>query len=124
MNLLLDTHVVIWWKENSPRLGENVRQLIATAPLVCVSAASAWEVAIKLRLGKLKLPGSFAAAVRESGFVELPVTLDHAEAVATLPDHHADPFDRMLVAQASTEGRTLVSHDPAFEPYRVPIVAV
>ncbi|HWO90141.1 MAG TPA: type II toxin-antitoxin system VapC family toxin [Gemmatimonadales bacterium] len=122
MSLLLDTHVVLWWRENSPRLGQEARNAIARADLVYVSAASAWEVAIKIRLGKLRIPGSFAEAVDDSGFSRLPIDFSHAELVATLPNHHSDPFDRMLVAQARAAGLTLVTHDRRFEPYRVPVL--
>ncbi|MDA1184678.1 MAG: type II toxin-antitoxin system VapC family toxin [Acidobacteria bacterium] len=122
MILLLDTHVVLWWRLDSRRLKRGARDAIATADLVWVSAVSGWEVAIKQGLGKLRLADPFASMVEASEFGELPVTLRHAQRVATLPPHHTDPFDRMLVAQAQVEGVTLVSHDRAFEPYGVPVV--
>lgn len=122
MRILLDTHVFLWWRANDDRLDEAARQLIADAELAFVSAASAWEVAIKAALGKLRIPGSFEKAVEESRFSKLPITFGHAAAVGQLPPHHLDPFDRMLVAQAESEGLTLVTHDRRFEPYRVPIV--
>ena len=120
--LLLDTHVVLWWRLDSPRLKRGARDAIATADLVWVSAASGWEVAIKQALGKIRLVDSFASMVESSEFGELPVTLRHADHLATLAPHHSDPFDRMLVAQAQVEGATLVTHDRAFEPYGIPIV--
>ena len=129
MRLLLDTQVFIWWRENSPRLGADTREMIAGADLVFISVASAWEVAIKVGLGRLRIPGSFEQGVDESRFSKLPITFSHlpitfshAAAVATLPAHHADPFDRMLIAQAQAEGLTLVTHDRRFEVYRLPIV--
>ena len=124
MKLLLDTHIVLWWRLDSRRLTRTVRQRIATADVVWVSAASGWEVAIKQGLGKLSLADPFRWMVEDSDFDELPVTLRHAEQVAALPLHHADPFDRMLVAQAAIEGATIVTHDPHFERYDVDIVRV
>lgn len=122
MKLLLDTHVVLWWHLNSPRLKRPAREAIATADLVWVSAISGWEVAIKQGLGKLRLADPFGSMVQASEFGDLPVTLRHAEQLVTLPAHHADPFDRMLIAQARIEGATLVTHDRHFEPYGIPII--
>jgi PIN domain nuclease of toxin-antitoxin system len=119
LNLLLDTHVFLWWQEDSPRLGKAVRRAIAGAPVAYVSAASAWEIAIKLRLGKLRIPAPPGQAVVDSGFEELPIRIAHAEVAAALPDHHTDPFDRMLVAQARVEGLKLVTHDRAFAAYGI-----
>jgi PIN domain nuclease of toxin-antitoxin system len=124
VNLLLDTHVVLWWRLDSSRLTRSVRQHIATANVVWVSAASGWEVAIKQGLGKLRLADSFQWMVEDSDFDELPVTLRHAEHVVTLPAHHTDPFDRMLIAQARVERAAIVTHDPQFERYDVPVVRV
>ena len=121
MKLLLDTHVVLWWRLDSPRLKRRTRDLVATADLVWVSAVSGWEVVIKQALGKIQLRDPFASLVAGSGFDELPVTLRHADGIASLPVHHADPFDRMLIAQAQAEGATLVTHDRLFEAYDVPI---
>ncbi len=115
--LLLDTHVVLWWRGNDPRLTLTAREAIAAASLVFVSAASAWEIAVKSALGRLRLPHSFADGVAQSGFIELPVSFQHADAVELLPQHHADPFDRMLLAQAKVERLVLVTHDKRFEPY-------
>jgi PIN domain nuclease of toxin-antitoxin system len=120
--LLLDTHAFIWWRENSPRLGPEVRLRIASAGIVFVSVASAWEAAIKVGLGKLKLPQSFEAGVIASRFDKLPITFRHAEIVAMLPRHHSDPFDRMLVAQALCERLTLVSNDRRLAPYGVEVI--
>ena len=87
-----------------------------------VSAASALEVAIKVTLGKLELRAEFADGVKESGFLELVVGFKHAAALAALPTHHTDPFDRVLIAQSRVEQLTLVTHDRAFERYDVPVV--
>lgn len=124
MRLLLDTHVVLWWRQASARLSAPVVAGIGGADVVYVSAASAWEVAIKAALGKLRLPGPFARGVVDSGFTPLPITLAHAEAAGALPPHHADPIDRMLVAQARVERLTLVTHDRRFGPYGGEIVWV
>ena len=122
MKLLLDTHVFLWWRENSPSLRTRARRAISGAELVFVSAASAWEIAIKVAVGKLRVPGPVEAAVEESGFSKLLVDFPHAAAVAELPHHHGDPFDRMLIAQAQVEGLTVVTHDQRFDPYRVPVL--
>lgn len=120
--LLLDTHVFLWWREASPRLGPKAREAIAGADGVFVSAASAWEAAIKQGLGRLKLPDRFEAGVEDSGFEKLPVTFAHAERAGALPPHHRDPFDRMLLAQAIEENLLLVTHDSVLEPYEVAIL--
>lgn len=122
MRLLLDTHIVLWWRANDPNLGADVRTAIVHADAVLVSAASAWEVAIKVALGKLRIPGPFGAAVEASRFSQLPISFRHAELAGGLPAHHTDPFDRILVAQAIAEGLALVTHDRAFADYGVPIV--
>jgi PIN domain nuclease of toxin-antitoxin system len=118
VNLLLDTHVLIWWDEGR-RLAPDARAAIADADAVYVSAASAWEVAIKVGLGRLRPTRTVAQAAHESGFLELPVTFRHAERAALLRAHHRDPFDRLLVAQAEVEGFTLVTRDPVFGRYPV-----
>ena len=115
--LLLDTHVALWWWANDNRLALTAKESIADASLVFVSAASAWEIAIKYALGRVRLPQSFPEGVNQSGFIELPIGFDHAAAAEFLPSHHADPFDRMLLAQAKVERLVLVTHDKRFEPY-------
>lgn len=119
MNLLLDTHVFLWWLGEPSRLPEEAKAAIADpGTLVHVSAASAWEISIKRRLGRLDLRDEeFTYGMRESGFSELPVTAAHGLAAGTLPPHHRDPIDRMLVAQAASEGMRLVTHDRAIAPY-------
>jgi PIN domain nuclease of toxin-antitoxin system len=122
VNLLLDTHVFLWWRTDSARLPRSVRTAVSRAESVLVSAASGWEVAIKISLGKLRLGDPFALMVDNSGFTALPVTLEHTERLTRLPSHHRDPFDRMLVAQAQCERATVVTHDPQFRAYDVPIL--
>jgi len=122
VKLLLDTQVFLWWRSDPRRIDREAERAISRARLVYVSAASAWEAAIKVRLGKLRFPGSFASAVEQSEFTPLAVGMAHAEAVRDLPGHHSDPFDQILVAQAQVEGLTLVTADRQLEPYRVPVV--
>jgi len=120
--LLLDTHAFLWWRSDSPKLQDAARTAIAEADVVFVSAATAWEAAIKQALGRLDLPDTVEAGVEASGFEKLPITLAHAAAAAALPHHHGDPFDRMLVAQAAAESLTLVTHDRRLEPYDVSVL--
>jgi PIN domain nuclease of toxin-antitoxin system len=117
MKLLLDTHVVLWWQRDDRRLNQAARRAIERADVVWVSAVSGWEVTIKVALGRLRLAEPFRVLLAADDFTELPLTLEHADALAALPAHHADPFDRVLVAQARVEGATLVSHDRALAPY-------
>lgn len=122
MRLLLDTHVLIWW-DAGQRLSTAAVNAIRDADEVYVSAASAWEVAIKAALGKITTSRSVALATSDSGFRELPVTFAHAEQLLTLPDLHRDPFDRLLVAQALVERCVLVSRDPLVVQYGVDVIA-
>jgi PIN domain nuclease of toxin-antitoxin system len=120
--LLLDTHIFLWWRSNDRRLGSHIRNAIASADVVFVSAASAWEVEIKVRLGRLSIPDTLESGVEESGFEQLPILFSHAEASGTLPLHHQDLFDRMLIAQALAENLTLVSHDRCMAAYDVAVL--
>ena len=122
MKLLLDTHAVLWWQTEDPRLSATARRAIAGAGIVWVSAASASEVAIKTSLGRLRLDESFAVTVVADDFTELPVSFAHAARLSGLANHHADPIDRMLVAQALVEGATLVTRDRALGEYGVPVL--
>ncbi len=122
MRLLLDTHVVLWWQTDDRRLGREARKAIATADIVWVSAVSGWEASIKAARGRLRLDEKFRILVAADDFTELPVSLTHAERLLDLPSHHADPFDRLLVAQALVEKATLVTHDRALEPYGAPVI--
>lgn len=118
MRLLLDTHVFLWAIAASPLLKPSARATIESADCVYVSSASIWEVAIKARLGKLEAnPDEVLAAIVSSGFVELPVTGAHAACVASLPLHHNDPFDRILVAQSLIEPLRLMTGDRVLSAY-------
>ena len=118
--LLLDTHVALWAFGAPGALTPALRALIEDPrTTVMVSAATVWEVEIKRASGKLTSPSGFASMCVEHGFDPLAITFDHAELAGGLPDHHADPFDRMLIAQAMTEDVELVSQDRVFERYDV-----
>ena len=121
MRLLLDTHAYLWWLTDDRRLGKTARDAVSRPhSVVHISAASIWEIGIKVALGRLAV-GSLdvVVAIRESAFEELAVTARHAHAAAALPRHHDDPFDRMLVAQAQIEDLTLVTRDEALTAYGV-----
>ena len=122
--LLLDTHVLLWWLAGERRLGsEALRLLRSGRNAVFVSAASAWEIAIKKAQGKLKAPREdLDTVLAEEGFVPLPITVLHGELAGGLPAIHRDPFDRMLVAQARAEGLEIVTADPTIPRYGVPTV--
>jgi len=124
VRLLLDTHTLLWALSAPGRLPSRVAELIRDAEnAVYVSAASAWEVAIKADLGKLKADWSeIARAVVEVGFQRLDVSFAHALRLRSLPARHRDPFDRMLIAQALEEGLTIATKDRAFSRYAVPTV--
>lgn len=118
--LLLDTHVLLWWLSDDDRLPERMRNAVADGDNeVFVSAASAWEMSIKAALGKLTVPDGLREELDRQGFTELPVTVDDGLAAGDLPRHHDDPFDRMLIAQATRRGLHLLSVDRRFSDYDV-----
>ena len=118
MNLLLDTHVFLWWVGDDPQLNAKARASIAHPNnLVFVSAATAWEISIKSSLGKLSAPDESEFELEVHGLRALPILNAHALAVKHLPLHHQDPFDRLLIAQASLERLTLVTHDTHMKLY-------
>jgi PIN domain nuclease of toxin-antitoxin system len=127
MNLLLDTHALIWFLEDDPQLSPAARLAIENAANRChVSDATAWEIAIKQSLGKLTLPRPFEvlfpSEIQVLGFQILPIRHGHLHEIARLPFHHRDPFDRLLIAQSKVEEMTLVSRDPHFHSYGIPIL--
>ena len=124
MNLILDTHSFLWFIMGSPRLSGNARALIEDdAHDKRLSTASLWEMAIKLSLGRLTLAEPFGALIpqqlRVSGIEILNIAIDHLAVLTTLPFHHRDPFDRLIIAQAIVEQCPIVSVDPAFDVYPV-----
>ena len=125
MNLLLDTHILLWWLDDHALLPVNAREAIAdTDNLIILSAAVIWEIRIKQGIGKLEIAPNFYNVIKEQGFEMLAITSDHAYAVGDLPKHHRDPFDRILIAQAMLEGFTLVTHDAIFNKYPIQVLGV
>ena len=125
MSLLLDTHALLWWLEDHPRLGRRARTLVenaANAPHV--SVVSLWEIAVKVRTGKMRADvGRIAAILRERGVRRLDIEDSHLAALVQLPSHHRDPFDDLLIAQAIAEKFKLVTHDQALTLYPVEVIA-
>ena len=120
MTLLLDTHVLLWWLADDPRLTPAMREAIADpSTSIMVSAASAWEAAIKAAVGKLTVPDGLQQELERHGFDELPVTIEDGLAAGALPRHHSDPFDRMLIAQATRRRFVVVTADRRFADYDV-----
>lgn len=124
MRVLLDTHALLWWLADDPSLPATARKIIArTENTLMVSAASAWEVSTKFRLGKLPqaadLLADFDGYLQRERFEPLPVSVQHALRAGLLPGPHKDPFDRMLIAQAQAENIPVLSNDPAFDSYGV-----
>jgi PIN domain nuclease of toxin-antitoxin system len=123
MSLLLDTHVLLWWLSDDPLLPTPAREAIASPENeVLVSAATAWEIAIKQAAGRLDAPADLLEAVEANNFETLPITVAHALAAGALPPHHSDPFDRVLIAQACAESLTLISVDKRFPQYDVDLL--
>ena len=123
-SFLLDSNIVIWLDRQSKRLSPAVMNQIQTSPQVYLSAVTAWELAIKQSLGKLMLARRVSELIRDENMTELPVTVEHGEAVRMLPLYHRDPFDRLLIAQAQIEGLILVTSDRLLLRYGVPILLV
>ena len=118
--LLLDTHALLWWLADDPRLGPRARTLIGDERNEAyVSAVSAWEISIEQALGKLDAPEDLDAIVTEEGFAKLPITFFHGERAGLLPALHRDPFDRMLVAQAQAEGLDIITADERIAAYAI-----
>ncbi len=123
MRLLLDSHVVVWWSAFPGRLRVKTREMI-TAPEneVFLSAASTWELGLKIARGKLHMPEDYVAQLLATGFEALPVEIAHTSRAALLPTLHGDPFDRLLIAQALVEGMVLVTADREIVRYDVPVL--
>lgn len=123
MRVLLDTQVLIWSLLDDPRLSTEIRRAIAAAELVNSSAASIWEIAIKRAQGRLSVPDDLLDRARRAGFEPLPISAEHGWLAGSLPRLHADPFDRVIVAQAITEGLTIATTDRRIIEYGVPVLA-
>lgn len=127
MNALLDTHAFLWWIADDPRLSETARGFIADGTNdVYLSVVSAWEIVVKAAVGRIELPETASRFIprhaTENGFELLPIRFAHALAVADLPPVHRDPFDRLLIAQATSEGLAILTGDPQIEKYRVHVI--
>lgn len=121
--LLLDTHVLLWWRGDYRRISVRAREAIADpGHVLFFSAASIWEMAIKHAAGKLKMPADVLDTFEQRGFTELRMSSRQGLIAGALPPHHGDPFDRMLVAQAQSEKLTLVTNDARIAAYDVPVL--
>ena len=124
MRLLIDTHALLWWLSDDPALSNKAREaMVDTANVLVVSAASAWEIATKVRLGKLpsaaELAADFVGFMLREGFTTLDITAEHGMRAGLLPGPYKDPFDRMLIAQAQAENLPVVTNERTFEAYGV-----
>ena len=118
MRILLDTQLYLWFLADSAKLSKKVRKTIAESDMVFVSAASIWEAAIKVGLGRLAVSmDDLLQGIKGSGFLELPITARQSALVSQLPSHHRDPFDRLLIAQAIHEPLRLLTADSSLQPY-------
>lgn len=122
MRLLLDTHILLWWLSAQPLRPKAAAAITSADSDVWVSTATVWEMSIKVALGKLEIPDDLSEQLEHHQFDVLPVGLSHALAIRSLPPHHADPFDRMLVAQAQVDDLTIVTRDPAIRRYAVAVL--
>ena len=123
MNLLLDTHAIVWFLEGSDKLRSQARTAIESAERVYVSSATIWEMAVKVSRGRLEAPPDFPDRLLDLGMLQLTLEWEHARVAGGLPLHHRDPFDRMLVAQAIVERLTIVTRDEEIARYPVPVIA-
>jgi PIN domain nuclease of toxin-antitoxin system len=124
VRFLLDTHALIWWVLDSESLGKHARKALSElGNEIFVSPATVWEIATKFRLGKLPQAGPFVNRFDESlvelGFLDLPITIDHAQRAGLLPGNHKDPFDRLLISQAQAENLVLISNEQVFDNYGI-----
>lgn len=123
MRLLLDTHTLLWWLSEDSALPQTARRAIANSAEALVSAASAWEIATKFRLGRLptasNLVGDFVGRIQRENFQTLPISVEHSLRAGLLPGPHRDPFDRMLAAQAQAEALPIVSSDSCFDHFGI-----
>ncbi len=125
MNLLLDSHSLLWALHAPNRMRSEAVAMITDARRgVYFSAASAWELELKAAKGKLELPTNWLAVAESTGFLQIPVTASAAQASARLPWHHTDPFDRLLIAQAMDHGLRVATRDAVFAAYGVPVLTV
>jgi len=119
---LLDTHALLWWLADAPEIGERCKEIISDERNeIFVSAATTWEISIKMALGKLTAPEDMDSVVEDEGFSKLPISLYHGQLAGQLPNIHRDPFDRMLIAQAQSEGLLFITADQIIPQYSLRI---
>jgi len=120
MVYLLDTHTLLWWFSDPNTLSDKARSIIENPKnVIFISSVVTWEIVIKKSLDKLKIPNKFFELIKEGQFQELPIMIEHTQALASLPPHHNDPFDRLLVAQAKSENGTILTRDRTIMKYDV-----
>jgi PIN domain nuclease of toxin-antitoxin system len=123
MKLLLDTHILLWWLTQDRKLSQTETAIITDPDnLIFVSAATAWEIAVKKMIGKLEAPDDLPAALAANNFLELPISIAHSQKLYQLPLHHHDPFDRIMVAQAMSEDLTFMTRDTKIALYDIKII--
>ncbi|MEM7621123.1 MAG: type II toxin-antitoxin system VapC family toxin [Pseudomonadota bacterium] len=123
MSLLIDTQILLWWLSDDKKLSQTSRNLIATSETVSVSIASLWEIVIKESIGKLTVDlVAMFDFIPTSGFNTYPIQPNHLLTLSSLPHHHRDPFDRVIISQALSDRLTIVTSDHAFDQYKVPVV--
>ncbi|MFY0651193.1 MAG: type II toxin-antitoxin system VapC family toxin [Cyclobacteriaceae bacterium] len=123
MNVLIDTHILLWWLDVPAKLSSQARLCIEDIKNnVFVSSAVIWEITIKKSIGKLQVPDGLLDILKEEGFISLPITGQHVMGLEQLPNHHVDPFDRIQIAQALIEGITFITRDKRILEYDVPCV--
>ncbi len=123
MSYLIDTHVLLWWMDNSNKLSQKEKDVISKSDnLILISSAVIWEIRIKESLGKLKIPSDFFSTVQKGGFQFLSIDAVHTNYLEKLPLHHRDPFDRILISQAILENLTIITHDAIFKKYEVSLL--
>ncbi|MGB6300531.1 MAG: type II toxin-antitoxin system VapC family toxin [Rivularia sp. (in: cyanobacteria)] len=123
MKFLLDTNTLIWWLANDATLSQTAIKIIANPDnLIFVSAASAWEIAIKKQIGKLNIPDDLETQIEQNEFQALSITLSHAAYIEKLPLHHKDPFDRIIISQAICENMKIITRDKKFDIYQVDVI--
>jgi PIN domain nuclease of toxin-antitoxin system len=121
--VLLDTHVLLWWLNGDKALGCDAISLISDSDNeIFVSAATTWDISIKRKKGLLLAPENLDSVIEKAGFSKLPISIFHGEQAGILPLHHADPFDRMLIAQAQAEGLQLMTKDSQFPAYGISLI--
>ena len=123
MKLLLDTHILLWWLTQDQKLSQTETDIITDPDnLIFISAATAWEIAVKKMIGKLEAPDDLPAALAANNFLELPITIDHSQKLYQLPLHHHDPFDRIMISQAMSEDLILMTRDTKIALYEIKII--